>query len=62
MTPLTEPEPMMTTRQVAENFQVHVETVRNWINAGDLRAIRIGHKWRIPKSEFVRFANERFGS
>lgn len=61
MTPLPEPEQMMTTRQVAELFQVHIDTVRAWINSGDLRAIRIGQKWRIPRSEFTRYANERFG-
>jgi excisionase family DNA binding protein len=50
------------TRKVAEMLEVTQDTVRVWIKTGRLYAIRIGARgeWRVPRSEFRRFAGERY--
>lgn len=51
----------MTTKEVSEIFKVTVKTVRDWINEKRLGAIKFdnGHL-RVPKSELIKFANERY--
>ncbi len=44
--------------QVAVHFDVSVSTVRRWIAAGRLRAIKAGGL-RVPADEIDRFARER---
>jgi excisionase family DNA binding protein len=39
-----------TTGQVAENFNVHVNTIRNLIKKRELRIFRVGKKIVIPQS------------
>ena len=38
---------LMTVPQVAEQFQVTAQTIRNWIDAGVLPALRIGRAFRV---------------
>ena len=33
---------------------VHINTVRNWIKVGHVKAVKIGHCVRIPATEFDR--------
>lgn len=56
------PETMWTTQQVADAFQVTVETVRNWITGDLLKAIKLGNEWRIPNSDLVTFTRERYAN
>lgn len=53
---------MWTTQQVADAFQVTVETVRNWITGDLLKAIKLGNEWRIPNSDLVTFTRERYAN
>lgn len=53
----------MTVRDIARVMRVHPETVRRWIRAGSLRAIRLPGKnrnktLRIDEAEFARFLEE----
>lgn len=56
------PETMWTTAQVATAYQVTTETVRNWIERGELKAVKLGNEWRIPNSDLVQFTKERYAT
>jgi excisionase family DNA binding protein len=43
-------ERLLTVPQVAEEFQVTDQTIRNWIDSGALPAVRIGRAFRIKRS------------
>ena len=61
MTADDEVEQHYTPSQVAELFVVTEETVRNWIKDGTLAGVKIGERWRIPKSALVALGNKKFG-
>ena len=44
---MAEMERMITTREVAEVLGVHIETVRNWVRKGKLRAYRVSGRGRL---------------
>ncbi len=50
---------LLTVAQVAERMQVHPETVRGWIRAGELDAIDIGNEYRIFEADFNDFLQRR---
>lgn len=52
-------EPLLTIPDIARLFQVSTKTVRRWIDAGELRAHRLGRQWRISTSEVEQFLNAR---
>jgi len=41
--------PLLTVPQVAEEFQVTAQTIRNWIDQGVLPAARVGRAFRIRR-------------
>jgi excisionase family DNA binding protein len=41
--------------QVAERLALHVRTVRNYVRAGRLRAVRIGKQYRIARVDLEAF-------
>jgi len=43
-------EELLTIAQVAKHLQVSVATVRRLIDAGELRGVRVGRLWRVPKA------------
>lgn len=47
-------EKYYTPEEVANNLKVHLKTIYNWIKAGRLQAIKVGHFWRISESELNR--------
>jgi excisionase family DNA binding protein len=49
---------LLTVPQVAEQFQVTTQTIRNWIDAGVLPAVRVGRAFRM-RSEDVDALLER---
>jgi excisionase family DNA binding protein len=55
----------LTVRQITEELKVHEETARRWIRQGDLPAILLGSAkggYRVRRSDFDRFIDERFGT
>jgi excisionase family DNA binding protein len=52
-------EKLLTVEQIAENLQVSDQTVRRWIRAGELRAIKLGRAFRIRESDLQEFLNAR---
>ena len=49
---------LLTAPQVAEQFQVSAQTIRNWIDSGALPAVRVGRAFRV-RSEDVDALLER---
>lgn len=47
-------EKLYTPEEVAVNLKVSRKTIYNWIQEGRLRAVKIGHFWRISESELNR--------
>ncbi len=50
---------MRTVQQVADYIQVNLETVRNWIRAGELDALDIGGEYRISHADLEDFIQRR---
>lgn len=47
-------EKFYSVQEAANLLKVHYQTVRNWIIAGKLRAVKVGRSSRIPASEITR--------
>jgi excisionase family DNA binding protein len=45
---------LLTASQAAEALSATSQTIRNWIRAEQLRAVRIGNRFMIPRSEVER--------
>ena len=44
-------QPLLTVEQVAEEFQLTSQTIRNWIKSGALQAVKIGHVYRLRRED-----------
>lgn len=42
----------MTVKQIAEAQSVTVETVRNWIKAKKLKAVKVGKSYRVTEAAY----------
>jgi excisionase family DNA binding protein len=42
----------LTVQEIARNLKLHPHTVRNWIAAGTLPAMRVGRRVRVRRDEF----------
>ena len=51
-------ERYLTTEQVAVVFAVKPKTVRRWIDAGQVEAIKLHRQWRIASAEIERLLQE----
>ena len=49
-----------TTNEVADIFKVTAETVRRWIDDGDLKAAAFNGRWRIREQDLVAFSDKKF--
>jgi excisionase family DNA binding protein len=45
---------LLTASQAAEALSASSQSVRNWIRSGRLLAVRIGNRFRIPRTEIDR--------
>ncbi|MGH2863721.1 MAG: helix-turn-helix domain-containing protein [Solirubrobacteraceae bacterium] len=45
------PRQLLTVTQVAEEFQVTTQTIRNWIEGGALPAAKIGRAYRVKRED-----------
>lgn len=50
-------EPFMTTQEVADLLKVKESTVRAWIHAQDLRAVKLGREYRIAVRDLEAFVD-----
>lgn len=58
---LTAKRRMMTPDQVAEAMGMSRSTISRKIKSGELRAIKVGNRNRIPRQEFERFWRQTMG-
>lgn len=45
----------LTTKEISEMLKVNVLTVRRWIDAGRLKAARLGKQYRVKKEDLDNF-------
>ena len=55
-------ESFLTVAEVAEMLRLNQQTVRNWIDQGSLRALRVGRRVRIKRSDLERVLEEGYRS
>src|SRR6201999_1548815 len=53
-------ESYLTVAEVAATLKLNQQTVRNWIDAGTLPALRVGRRVRIKRSDFQRILEESY--
>jgi excisionase family DNA binding protein len=53
-------DPFLTVAEVAEILRLNQQTIRNWIDAGSLPAVRIGRRVRIKRSDLDRVLAEGY--
>jgi excisionase family DNA binding protein len=49
---------LLTVSQAAEAFSATSQTIRNWIRSDRVKAVRIGNRFLIPRSEVERLRGE----
>lgn len=47
-------EEHFTPQEVAKKLKIDMSTVYRWIREGRLKAVKIGHFWRVSESELQR--------
>jgi excisionase family DNA binding protein len=50
----------LTVAEVAELLKLNQQTVRNWIDQGSLRALRVGRRVRIRRADFEQLLAEGY--
>jgi len=53
-------ETYLTVAEVAATLKLNQQTVRNWIEAGTLPALRVGRRVRIKRSDFDRILEQSY--
>ena len=53
-------EEFLTVAEIAERLKLNQQTLRNWIEQGQLPAVRIGRRVRIRRSDFERLVQEGY--
>jgi excisionase family DNA binding protein len=53
-------ETYLTVAEVAATLKLNQQTVRNWIDAGTLPALRVGRRVRIKRSDFDRILEQSY--
>ena len=49
---------MLTLREVSESLGLHINTIRNYVKQGKLRAVMFGRVWRVEEKEVVRIRRQ----
>lgn len=57
--PRSTPSALLTAAQIAELAKVSLRTVRRWIDAGDLRAAKMGRAVRVATADYEQFIRAR---
>jgi putative molybdopterin biosynthesis protein len=53
-------EEYLTVAEVAGNLKLNQQTVRNWIDRGELPALRVGRRVRIKRSDYERYLRDGY--
>ncbi len=49
---------MLSLREVSELLDLHINTIRNYVKDGKLRAVKFGRVWRVEEKEIVRIRRQ----
>lgn len=49
---------MLTPEQVGQRMNMHRSTIVRRILAGEIKAVKVGNRYRIPYAEFARFRTQ----
>jgi len=49
----------LTLQQIADELQLHIETVREWVRTKRLTAYRVGRDYRVKRADLDKFLEER---
>lgn len=49
----------LTLKQIADELKYHIETVREWVRTGQLTGYKMGRDYRVKRSDFNKFLEER---
>jgi len=49
----------LTLQQIADELQLHIETVREWVRTKRLNAYRVGRDYRVKRADLDKFLEER---
>lgn len=49
---------MYTTKEIADIIKLNERTVRNWINDGKIKAVKLNSEWRVSDEELERIKKE----
>jgi excisionase family DNA binding protein len=58
--PTSSADSLLTVDDIARILKLNPQTVRNWIDHGYLRAIRIGRNVRVTRAEFDRLLEQSY--
>jgi excisionase family DNA binding protein len=53
------PDEWLTLAQIADELQLHIETVREWVRTKRLIAYRVGRDYRVKRTDLDKFLEER---
>jgi len=53
------PEPAVAARDLAQVWDVKPQTIRRWIERGELEAVKLGRDWRVTIESANRFFEAR---
>jgi excisionase family DNA binding protein len=53
------PEEWLTLQQIADELQLHIETVRDWVRTKRLAAYKVGRDYRVKRADLNKFLEER---
>ena len=53
-------EEYLTVAEVAANLKLNQQTVRNWIDRGQLPALRVGRRVRIKRSDYEQYLEDGY--
>ncbi len=53
------PDDWLTVDEIAKDLKVTIETVRNWIKSKQLPAYKVGRDYRIRRSDYDVFLQQR---
>jgi excisionase family DNA binding protein len=53
-------EEFLTVAEVAARLQLNQQTIRNWIDAGTLPAVRVGRRVRVLQSDFDKLIQDSY--
>lgn len=51
---------LYSTGAIAELTGFNVETVRNWIDTGKLKGVKVGRFWRVRRRDLMDFLNSKY--